>query len=230
MKAMLITGANRGIGLEFVKQYAEAGWQVIATCRHPAKAEELKKLATKHPHISIYSLDVSNPESITQLKQSITNQPIDHLINNAGIYGPSNQTLDKVTANDMLDVYKVNTLGPLLLTQALLKNVADSEEKLIIAITSRVGSIADNSAGKNYGYRTSKAALNMAMKNIAIETEAQGIRVLILHPGWVKTSMGGKNALITTAESVSGLRNIINTYQSKELAPFVAFDGRELSW
>ncbi len=227
---MLITGANRGIGLEFVRQYLADGWEVIATCRDPKKATDLETLANENHKLSIYPLDISQPEQIDQLAKAIGNQPIDHLINNAGTYGSSGEHFGNVKPSDMVATFATNTVGTLLVCQALAKNIELSTEKLIIAISTRVGSIADNTTGKNYSYRASKAALNMVMKSIAVEVQARGVRVLILHPGWVKTAMGGDNALITTEESVKGLRNIINTDHGDKLAPFIAFDGRELQW
>ncbi|MGB6977323.1 MAG: SDR family oxidoreductase, partial [Gammaproteobacteria bacterium] len=200
MNTILVTGANRGLGLEIVKQYYEGGWRVFACCRAPSEAVPLQALASSSAdRIKIFSLDVKDIASIRSLVDQIGDSPIDILMNNAGVFGPKEITFRTITpvVSQWLEVLQINTIAPLLLAENLINNVARSQLKIIANMSSKMGSIADNTSGTAYIYRSSKAALNAAAKSLAIDLREYGIVAIVLHPGWVKTDMGGPNALIT---------------------------------
>lgn len=236
---VLITGTTRGIGLEFAKQYAAAGWDVLACSRHP-EAAALQQLTSIHSNVSVWELDVCNPKQIRKLVNDLQGKPIDLLINSAGIYGweendeDADQTLDNVSIEAMSKVYEVNCIAPLMLSRSLLPNLEMSLLRTIVSITSRAGSIGDNTNGGIYAYRSSKAALNMAMKSLAVDLKPQQIKVILLHPGWVKTDMGGPDALIDTETSVKGMRQVIDTQVQKPTIDtdniFMNYKGEILPW
>ncbi len=232
MKTVLITGANRGIGLEFAKQYADDGWRVFACCRDPAGADVLNRLAGQHPQrISIHALDVVNHQQIEQLAHTLGGQPIDLLINNAGVY-PAEQ-VDAFGATDYpvwAHAFAVNTMAPLKMGEAFFRHVCKSQLKTIITITSKMGSIADNRGGGSYIYRSSKAAVNIVMKSLSIDFEQNQIIAVLLHPGWVRTDMGGPNGLITAEQSVTGMRRVIASLKLDDSGKFIAFDGQIVPW
>ncbi|HET9843209.1 MAG TPA: SDR family oxidoreductase [Gammaproteobacteria bacterium] len=225
-KTVLITGANRGIGFEFAKQYAEDGWDVFAGIRSDTK--ELQNLI-RHHNITIVKLDLNNLQKCKENLHFFLSKPLHLLINNAGVYGSNNQSiLDDLTEVDFFEVFQVNTIAPFLLTQFLLPTLRKGD-KIIVNITSRMGSIEDNSSGGSYIYRASKAALNAVMKSMQIDLAEEGFKVLLLHPGSVKTDMGGKHALIEPEESVRNMRRIIeNAHQLEN--QFYHYQGDELPW
>lgn len=229
-KTVLITGANRGLGLKFVKQYAQDGWLVIAVCRSPNAAKELNELADLHENITLYTLDVSNQTMINDLAEQLHDRPIDLLLNNAGIYGSFASTIDSIDEQEMIRAFQVNTLAPLNLITALLPNLELGNVKKIASITSKMGSISDNTSGGSYPYRASKAALNMTMKSVSIELAPKNITVLMLHPGWVQTDMGGPNALISPQESIRGMRKVIDEADLERSGRFLTYNGEELAW
>lgn len=210
MKTILITGANRGLGLEFTRQLAEQNFELIAACRQPSTAAFLQQLAIKYPKISIVKLDVSSDESIESLKLQLADKPIDWLINNAGTTGEKGVGVGNINRENFLKVMNVNCLGPLKISDALLPNLEKGTDKLIIAISSIMGKLTANFYGHAYAYRASKAALNCAMHSFAIDVAELGIKVMLLHPGWVKTDLGGPDAWIDIEESVTGMLNVIN--------------------
>lgn len=231
MTTVLITGANRGIGLEFARQYLEDGWQVIGCCRRPQQASDLQALARRYNHLHIYPLDVADHGQVDGLAQQLRNQAIDVLINNAGVYGDQPaQGLGQLDYQRWLEVLQINCLGPVKMSEAFLPHVARSQHRLIVALSSKMGSISDNTSGGSILYRSSKAALNAAMKSISIDLISQGIGVLIFHPGWVKTDMGGPNALISPSESVSGMRRIISSFKIADSGSFVDYKGQPIAW
>ncbi|WP_455273340.1 SDR family oxidoreductase [Rhizobium herbae] len=221
---MLITGASRGLGRAMAQQYVGAGWHVIACGRAgTAPAED---------GIVPETLDVADPASILDLARRLGGMPIDVLINNAGIRGDTGglQTLEP---GDFLEVVRINTLGPLLVTRALLPNLLSGKRKIVANISSRAGSIAEGTLDDDdgdYAYRCSKAALNMATVKLAQDLRADGVTVLSLHPGWVKTDMGGDEAVVPVADSAAGLRRIIDSATMADSGSFRAFDGRTVSW
>ncbi len=230
MNTILITGANRGIGLEFAKQYLNNGWRVIACCRKPDEAHELKKLKDQNRFLTILPLDTSMNESIHHLSQLIKDEPIDLLLNNAGVWGPQNQTFGKTDSTAALEVFKINTLAPLLIVEVLINNIANSQLKLIANMSSNMGSISHNTQGDSYIYRASKAALNAITKSMAIDLKEKGIIVVSLHPGWVQTDMGSSNAPISPAESVKGMREVLSHLTLAKTGNFIDYDGHKLDW
>jgi len=231
MPSTLITGANRGLGLEFARQYAADGWQVYATCRDPNSASDLRRLADASDHtVQIMALDVTDLASIKAAARELGGQPIDLLLNNAGIGGPRGQTIGNIDYEAWANVLDVNTLGPLRVAEAFVMNVASSEQKLIVTLTSGMGSIADNTSGGAFAYRSSKAAVNMAMRSLAVDLAAQGIICLVINPGWVRTDMGGPHGTQTPAESVAKLRRLIDNLKPAHSGKFLNHDGREYAW
>lgn len=226
MKNALITGANRGIGLEFVRQLKDKGYYVIGCCRNPSKAKELNSLADE-----VIQLDVTKDEDIALLKQTLKNRSVDLLVNNAGISGDQGVTLGNIDRENFINVLNVNCISAVKLCDALLPNLQSSQEKNILVISSRMGSIADNDRGRSYAYRTSKAALNCVMRSYAIDVEPKGIHVMLLHPGWVKTDLGGADALIDVTTSVAGMLKQAEEHLSKSHADNLhRFDGGVIPW
>ncbi len=232
MKTVLITGANRGIGLEFVRQYANEGWRVLACCRTPSTSDALNHLATQLPEqIDTHALDVADHKQIDQLAKSLSDQPIDLLINNAGVYPTARgDDFGKTDYQAWAYAFVVNTMSPLKMAEAFIQHIANSELKTVITITSKMGSVADNHRGGSYVYRSSKSAVNMVMKSMAIDLELKGITAVLLHPGWVRTDMGGPNGLISTEYSVTGMRKVINELSHADSGKFYAFDGLAIPW
>lgn len=224
MTTVLITGANRGIGLEFARQYVAEGASVIATCRNPAKADKLASLGVR-----VEQLDVTNPASATDLAVTLKAVPIDILIANAGYYGPERQEADDADWQGFIDTFRINSLGPLLVAQALKLNLLSGQDRKLAVLTSKMGSIADSSGG-HLAYRASKAALNMIAHNIALEWRKDGIKVAILHPGWVKTDMGGASAPVSAAASVKEMKDRISELWPGSSGHFLDFQGNEIGW
>ena len=221
---VLITGANRGLGLEFARQYAAAGWQVIGSARKPEEAAELKALGVR-----IVQLDVADQASVDQFASSLDRQSIDMLINNAGIF-PRVDKIEEVDFDDYSRTLAVNTIGPVRVTRALLPNLRLGKKKTIINITSRLGSIGLNDSGLFYGYRESKAALNMFTKTLANELQSEGFICATIHPGWVQTDMGGENANLTPETSISGMRAVIDKLSIDESGTYWSYSGEQVPW
>lgn len=227
MPTCLITGANRGLGLEFARQYAAEGWKVIASCRRPAEAEALNALEGE---IEVHPLDVADFARIEELAKKLGDVPIDLLINNAGIYGPRVVPYASVDYAAWAEVLRVDTMAPLKISAVFSENVAKSKLKRIVAITSNLGSIGENTSGGSYIYRSAKAALNAVMKSLAIDLSQKRIAVAVLHPGWVATDMGGPGAKIEAFESVAGMREVIDGLSLENSGLFFNYDGTALSW
>ena len=224
---VLITGANRGLGLEFVKQYAIDGYQVIACTRKINKKDELHQLQENFKAISIHKLDVANFSSIDLFAKSFK-KPIDILINNAGVYPDS--SINHVDYKTWLDTFKINTLAAFKMTEAFLPHLKKGQLKKIVSLTSKMGSIDDNSGGGEYLYRSSKTALNMVMKSLSIDLNPYDLSLITLHPGWVRTDMGGPNGLIDVDESVTGMKRQIDKLSIKTSGQFIAYDGKKIPW
>jgi NAD(P)-dependent dehydrogenase (short-subunit alcohol dehydrogenase family) len=231
MPSTLITGANRGLGFEFARQYLADGWQVYAACRNPQSASELRRLAdASDDKLQILALDVIDSVSVQAAAAKLDGQAIDLLLNNAGIGGPRGQSVGNIDYEAWAKVLDVNTMGPLRVSEAFVDHVAQSERKLIVTITSGMGSLADNTSGGAYAYRSSKAAVNMVMRSLAIDLAPRGIACVVINPGWVLTDMGGPHATLTTAESVKKLRRLIETLGPGQSGKFFNYDGREYAW
>ncbi len=219
MNTILITGANRGIGLELCRQLAARGDQVIAACRNAN--EELREL----PVQVIENVDVTSDDSAASLAESLGGQQIDILVNNAGIL--TSESLDDLDFDRMRRQYEVNALGPLRITNALLGNLVQGSK--VIVLSSRVGSMADNASGGIYGYRMSKAAVNMAAVNLALDLRPRGIPVMILHPGMVATEMTGRTG-IAAADSAAGLIARMDELTMEQTGSFWHAEGYQLPW
>ena len=228
--SILITGTNRGIGLEFVKHYLKNNEKVIATCRNRNSAKDLLELKNTTSNLSLLELDVSKPNSIDEFTSKIADQPIDTFINNAGIFGPRNIEFGNFDAKEWLDVFNINTIAPLIITQKILKNLRLGKNKKLAFISSKVGSIEDNTGGGMYIYRTSKTALNQVIKSLSIDLKEENFIVVALHPGWVQTDMGGPNALIDTKTSVKGMAEVIDNLAPKNSGKFYNYDGSSIPW
>ena len=228
MSTLLIAGANRGLGLEFVRQYNELGWRILACCRKPEQADGLQRLAANSERrVSVHQLDVDNHAQIKALSMSLADTPIDILLCNAGFYGKRRLALDQLDFVQMQQILWTNSIGPIAMAQAFEDQVAASELKLIAAITSKMGSIGDNQSGGAYAYRAGKAALNAMVKSLSLDLAPRGIRALVLHPGWVKTDMGGPNALIDAPTSIRGMRAVM---ERAETGMFYNYDGQVIPW
>jgi NAD(P)-dependent dehydrogenase (short-subunit alcohol dehydrogenase family) len=227
---ILITGANRGIGFEFVRQYERDGTRVLACARLPGEAKELLDLAAASKgKVTVHPLDVAADASVAELASEIGAEPIDILINNAGVYGGTRQRLGDIDYDGWLRTLNVNALGPVRVTQALRPNLSRGREKKIVAISSMMGSTARHDGGALI-YRSSKAALNNAMRGLALALKADGFTVAILHPGWVKTSMGGSGATLNPEVSVSALRKIITSLTPSDSGRYLNYDGSKIDW
>lgn len=221
MPTVLITGASRGIGREFARQYEAGGWRVIATCRDPSKYDLEGE---------VFPLDVTDPASVAALHGELSGEAIDLLINNAGTYGPRGLALGEIDYDAWEEVLRTNVLGAMRVAEAFAHHVARSRLKKMAFLSSRMGSIADNTSGGGYIYRSSKAALNMAVRSLAIDLSEKDVICLLFHPGWVRTDMGGPSAQIDVASSVAGMRAIIDRAGTSDTGRFFNHDGAELPW
>ena len=223
-RTVLITGANRGIGLELSRQYSAAGWNVIGTARKPESAQDLAALGAE-----IMQLDVTDPASVERLSRELGARPVDLLINNAGIL-PMMPSLAEIDMDDYQRVMDVNTMGPVRVTRAVLPSLRAGQLRVIVNITSTLGSIANNASGGFYGYRESKAALNMFTKSLAAELGPEGFTCIVMHPGWVRTDMGGPSAPTTAQQSVQGIRGVIDGLSRVDNGTFWSFEGEQMPW
>lgn len=234
MKTILVTGANRGLGLEIVQQFYQDGWKVIACCRRPDQATKLRKIAENSiGNIRIFPLDVQNVASMQSLQKSLTKNSVDVLINNAGILGKQGrETFGKLYEfpENAIDVLQVNTLAPLFLSELLKENVIHSQMKTIVNISSDLGSITLNDNGDYCVYRMSKCALNSITKTMAEILKKDNVKVISIHPGWVKTDMGGPAALITPEESVAGIKKVIVGLTLNDSGSFFRYNGERVPW
>lgn len=240
MPTLLITGANRGLGLEFVRQYAANGWTVIATARDKANIGPLCDIKAAHENVCLEILDVADLQSIKTLADRLQGTPIDLLINNAGIYSGnglnsvtqdplSGQNFGAIDAEAWDRVFKINTIAPIMVSEAFTSHISQGKERKIINITSKMGSIELMNRG-SLAYRTSKAALNAAMRNVSLELKDQNIIIVNLHPGWVQTDMGGKSADLAPETSISAMRKVIAGLTLKDSGTFLNYDGTILPW
>jgi len=228
---ILVTGANRGIGLEMVKIAVSKRWQVFACCRNPHEADKLNEVARMSAGlVSVHILDVADNAQIQALAYELRNQPVDILINNAGIYGPSDCRFGHIDEQAWLDTFRINCIAPMKVTEAFAEHVACGQKKVIACLSSKMGSMADNTSGGSYIYRSSKAALNAVIKSLSIDLAPKGITCVALHPGWVKTDMGGPNAEITTRESVTQIFNILDNCTLEDAGKFFEIDGSVIPW
>jgi NAD(P)-dependent dehydrogenase (short-subunit alcohol dehydrogenase family) len=231
MSAVLITGANRGIGLEFARQYTADGWEVFAACRAPSAARQLQEMARGSTgRLTTIPMDVTKGESGRSAAKQLVTVVIDLLINNAGTAGVPGQRTGAVDYENWVRVLDVNTMGPLRVIEAFMDQIARSQRRLIVTITSGMGSLTDNTSGGSIAYRTSKAAVNMAMRSVAADLASRRIACIVVNPGWVKTAMGGAGAPLTPEESVAAMRRLIEKVGPEHSGKFFNYDGSEYPW
>lgn len=225
MPSILITGTNRGIGLELTRQYAAEGWRVIACCRHPDTATELQKIAGT---VERLALDVTDDAAIKRLARDLAGRPVDVLLNNAGAIG-DRETFGQTDTDGWLRLFHINCIAPLHMLEAFQDHLAAGEQKKAVSISTRMASMGDNPSGGNYGYRTSKAALNMAMVTAAADLRGR-LTLAVIHPGWVQTDMGGPAAPVKVEDSAAGIRRIIARLTPAESGRFFNYDGSTIPW
>ncbi|NQV54920.1 MAG: SDR family oxidoreductase [Rhodospirillales bacterium] len=240
MPTVLVTGANRGIGLEFVRQYLDAGWDAVATCRNPDSAGALEALKqSAGDRLSIQKMDVDNAGEVRAVADALAGAPIDMLINNAGIIdnygqgvaeGGDDPDLKNTDADEWLEILKTNVVGPGRVTGEFADNVAASEKKMVVMMTSGLGSIANTEQGGRYAYRTSKAALNMLTRNAGAWLGERGVSVIAMAPGWTRTDLGGESAPTSVEDSVAGMRGILDRLTFADTGTYWNFDGRQFPW
>jgi NAD(P)-dependent dehydrogenase (short-subunit alcohol dehydrogenase family) len=205
------------------------GWQVYAACRDPSSATELRRLANPSDQkLQIMALDVTDATSIRAAATELDGQAIDLLLNNAGVMGPRDQTIGNIDYDAWAKVLDANTMGPMRVSEAFVDQVARSDRKLIVTLG--MGSLADNTSGGSIAYRSSKAAVNMVMRSLAIDLAPRGITCVVVNPGWVQTDMGGSHARISPTESVTKLRRLIDTLRPAQSGEFFNYDGRKYPW
>ncbi len=222
MPSILITGASRGLGLEFARQYAADGWRVTAACRTPSQAADLSRLG-----VEVVGMDVGDLGDIAAAAEKLRGRAFDVLLNNAGTYG-ERQAFGAIDAEEWSRVFRINAIAPLKVAEAFLPHLLAGERKVMAFMTSRMGSIADNGSGGAYLYRSSKAALNAAVKSLAIDRPE--LTAVLLHPGWVRTDMGGAGAPLQPSESVAGLRRVIAGLRPEQSGRFFDYSGAPLPW
>lgn len=232
MRHILITGANRGLGLELTRQTLDRGDHVFATCRHPEEAHALRALNDVHAaQLSILSLDVTDEASIIAAEEMVRTQTdhLDILINNAGV-NPRGERLGDLDAETLLHTFHVNSVGPMMVAQRFLDLLRAGERSKIVNISSQMGSLIQKKSGGSYSYCTSKAALNMLTRALAFDLRSEGIIVVAMHPGWVRTDMGGSHAPLSPAESVSGMLRVIDKLKPTDTGRFLTWRGRKHPW
>jgi NAD(P)-dependent dehydrogenase (short-subunit alcohol dehydrogenase family) len=235
MPTVFITGANRGLGLEFSRQYSSEGWEVIASCREPNLTHELKSI---QGNIKICQMDINDLTQIKKVSLEYHNYPIDILINNAAEHGPndSTATFGNLNTAEWLNVFLSNSISPLKVTEAFFENIKMSSQKKIVFISSRAGSVSERGKlphhrrGGSYIYRSSKAALNAATQSLAFDLESQEICVIVLHPGFVQTGMSEDDAKLDASISIAGIRKIISESTRKDNSLFRTYEGEPISW
>lgn len=223
MSTVLITGAARGLGLDFVKQYAAKGWKVLACARNPEALKDIKG------DIHAHKLEVTDYAAVKALAEKLSGEAIDVLICNAGISAGRASALGEIDPATWREVFEVNALAPLMMAGAFVDHVARSKDRKLVAISSRMGSIANNGGG-SYAYRASKTALNMEWSCVARDVAAKGVTCAVLHPGWVQTDMGGAQATLTIAESVPSMVKVIDGLKPADNGRFINYDGSAIDW
>ena len=229
MPQLLITGANRGIGLALTQVYLAAGWDVLACCRDPETADELLDLVNEFQGLEVFALDVTDYEAVAELAAELEGRGLDLLLNNAGYYGPKGLLLGQLPVDEWRTVFEVNSIAPCKLAEAFLPHLIQAKG-IIANISSKVGSMADNQSGGGYLYRSSKAALNSITKSLALDLADVGVKAVALHPGWVQTSMGGPNALIDVDTSAAGMKQLLDNLSQAQSGGFYDYCGNSIPW
>ena len=228
----LITGSNRGIGLGLARAYISKGAHVIATCRTPENVKELESLRRSHgDRLKILQLDVTKKKQLVSLDEELGDRKIDILYLNAGVTGDRRAVpFGDLKSQEWSEVLLVNSIAPILVAQKMIPRIRRSGSKTIAILTSQMGSIGNNTSGGSYIYRSSKAALNAGAKSMALDLKGIGVKVILLHPGWVQTDMGGTNAEITVEQSVAGMVTLIERLGIEESGSFFNYRGEMLPW
>lgn len=221
---ILITGASRGFGHELVEQFVKENWNVIAGVRE----NQGRKFEALSKNLVRIKLDVNEIEDIEYLSYLLKGNLIDVIVNNAGVFFKDD--FEKVSLRETIEMYRTNAIAPLLISKHLIHHVRKSNKKLIIVITGRMGSFGNKTGGESYGYRASKAAANMMVKTMAIDLKKYDIKILALHPGWIKTEMGGENALVSVVDSAIGIKNIIVNSHRYQSGGYYTYQGETLDW
>jgi len=229
MSNIVITGANRGIGLELARQYAQAGNSVFAFCRTPTPADALNALAqSSNGRVSVHAMDVSDDASIQAAARAIGDRPVDVLINNAGIGGGKDQSLDQADTAAWMEAFQVMAIGPFRVIQAFLGNLKKAADPKVLTITSQIGATTWPMGGY-YVYASAKAAVNRVMIAMARDLKGQ-VNVALVHPGWVRTDMGGPNADLSAEESAAGIRSVIASLTPVDSGKFYKWNGDIHPW
>jgi len=236
MLTVLITGANKGLGLGFAKRYATDGWRVHAACRRPAEATELNALAQSHD-VHVHPLDVTDAASVANLAETLKDEPIDLLLNNAGYQGGHPQKFGHTDYDDWETAFRTNVMGVMRVCEAFAAHVERSDKKLIVNVSSRTSSIAgktradpDNYKGELHQYRSTKTALNMVTRCMAWELQPRAIAVVALGPGWVRTDLGGPTARLSVEEAIDKCVPTIATFTLEDTGTFRGHDGSVVPW
>ena len=240
MPTLLITGANRGLGLELVKQFDARAWRIHACCRMPEKAGELHAIAAKPDgRVRVRALDVTDFGAIDDMANALQGEPIDVLFNNAGIMEVRQRPLDQqgtsqsfgsIDYDEWRQILRVNVLAPMRMAEVFVDNVAASKRKTIVTMSSILGSIARADSCRWVGYRASKTAVNMMMRGLASDLKERGITAVCVHPGWVRTDMGGAGADIAPEESARGIVEVVDGLTPDQSGRYLTYDGGELPW
>lgn len=224
MPTILITGAGRGLGLELASQFAAAGWETLGTVRDLAKGAAMPKGS------QTFLCDINDRASLARLGRDLKGRPIDVLFCNAGMFGKRQQSVGTVDYDLWAEVMRLNVFAPMACVEALVDNVAASTRRQIVMMSSRLGSMSANSTGGEVVYRSSKAALNAVTKSLSIDLKGRGVTVVAVHPGWVKTDMGGGGADLTPQQSVAGLKKVVEGLTPASTGRFFNYDGAEIGW
>ncbi len=239
MPSVLVTGGNRGLGLELVRRYASDGWRVMACCRNPDNAEELNHIAAEADgRVSVHPLDVTDFDAIDRLARELDSEAIDILINCAGLIGRHNfdqgvmadQAFGNSDFDEWEDVYRTNVMGPMKMSEAFVEHIVRSDQKKIITLTSEVASMAENNFGGLYAYRASKAAVNRIMRSMSIDLAKRNVIAFPLHPGWARTDMGGSSAIVDPADNARGMCQVIANASMAQSGRYLVYDGSEMEW
>lgn len=224
MPTVLITGVGRGLGLEFARQYSDAGWRVVGTVRDREAAADVKRLGGA---VEVHLADVGDLRSIKTVAATLQDVPVDVLICNAGLRGRLDVAVGALDYSEWERIFRVNVLGAAATAEAFLPNVAAGKRKVIVMMSSRLGSIAE-SRGSEIAYTSSKAALNAVMRAFAAQLRSQAITVVSVSPGWVRTDMGGAGAPLSPEQSVTGLRKVIESLTLDDSGRFYSFEREEI--
>lgn len=230
MGTYVVTGANRGLGLEFCRQLLGRGDRVIAGCRKPEDATELNALRKAHDALTVHALDTVSDESVAEFAKAVGETPVDVIINNAGVWGGEKQRLGNMDYEAFAHTLNVNTIGPVRVLDALKSNLIAGGRKVAVTITSGMGSIEDNTSGGYFAYRASKAGVNAAMRSAAWDLRGDGVTVFVMNPGWVQTDMGGPSASITPTTSIEGMLKVIDGAGAETNGTFQNYNGGSYAW